>query len=294
MTRPMLEQGLRHLRPRAVARAEEQHARRSRCRERQGLGRAKVEPQPGLQAATGRAEHLAATPQIDPVVRIPAVGRASASRHQPCLAKLAEVIRNEVLRFAEELCELADPTVAERQLTEQPPAKWVGYQLEELERRDFDDVCKHVGIVSNEIDVFNRLRGGAHATVRAFIDTNVLVRHLTGEPPTQARRATALLSGSRELILADLVLAEVIYVLESFYERPRAEIAGMARALLAHDSISVVVHDLLLRALELYEEARLDFAEAYLAALAELSGVDHVVSFDRQLDRVASVERVEP
>src|SRR5439155_22724068 len=91
--------------------------------------------------------------QIDPVVRIPSVGRASASRHEPCLAQLAEVIRNEVLRFAGELCELADPTVAERQLTEQPPAKWVGYQLEELER-GFDAICRHVRIVSNEIDIF--------------------------------------------------------------------------------------------------------------------------------------------
>jgi hypothetical protein len=64
------------------------------------------------------------------------------------------VIRNEVLRFAEELRELADPTVAKPQLTQQLPAKWVGYQLEEVERRDFDDVCRHVRIVSNEIDVF--------------------------------------------------------------------------------------------------------------------------------------------
>lgn len=130
--------------------------------------------------------------------------------------------------------------------------------------------------------------------MRALIDTNVLVRHLTGDPPAQARRATALLSGAHELVLTDLVLAELIYVLESFYERPRREIAGMARAVIAHDSISVVDHDLLLRALELYEEVRLDFAEAYLGALAELSGMNRVASFDRQLDRVESVDRIEP
>jgi len=39
---------------------------------------------------------------------------------------------------------------------------------------------------------------------------------------------------------------------------------------------------------------RLDFAEAYLVALAELSDVKHVASFDRQIDRVKSVQRVEP
>lgn len=130
--------------------------------------------------------------------------------------------------------------------------------------------------------------------MRALLDTNILVRHLTGDPPGQARRATAFLSARHELILTDLVLAEMVYVLESFYARPRGEISDMARALLALPSIAVVDHDLLLRALELYEAARLDFAEAYLAALAELSAVNRVASIDRQIDRVKTIKRVEP
>lgn len=130
--------------------------------------------------------------------------------------------------------------------------------------------------------------------MKALLDTNILVRHLTGEPPAQARRATALLRGRHELILTDLVLAEMVYVLESFYERPRTEIAELATALLALPAVAVVDHDLLLRAIELYVEARLDFAEAYLAALAELSDVKRVASFDQQLDRVKTIERVEP
>lgn len=130
--------------------------------------------------------------------------------------------------------------------------------------------------------------------MRAFLDTNVLVRHLTGDPASQAKRATALLRGADELILADLVLAEMVYVLESFYEVPRVDIAGMARALLAFPSIVVVDIDVLLRAVELYEVMRLDFAEAYLVALAEITDVRHVASFDRQIDRVNTITRIEP
>ena len=130
--------------------------------------------------------------------------------------------------------------------------------------------------------------------MRALLDTNVLVRHLTGDPPGQARRATALLRSRHELILTDLILAEMVYVLESFYERPRTEISEMTRALLALPSIAVVDHDLLLRAVELYEGVRLDFAEAYLVALAELSDVNRVASFDRQIDGVETIKRVEP
>ena len=130
--------------------------------------------------------------------------------------------------------------------------------------------------------------------MRALLDTNVLVRHLTGDPPSQARRATALLAGDHELLLTDLVLAELVYVLESFYQRPREEDAEAARSLLALPSIATVDSDLLLRSLELYESHRLDYAEAYLAAAAEVWDLDRVASFDRGLDRVPSIKRVQP
>ena len=51
---------------------------------------------------------------------------------------------------------------------------------------------------------------------------------------------------------------------------------------------------LLLRALEIYERYRIHFAESYLAACAELSGVGAVASFDRDIDRVTTVRRLEP
>ena len=93
----------------------------------------------------------------------------------------------------------------------------------------------------------------------AFVDTNVLVRHLTGDPPDQAARATHLLSEVDQLLLPDLTVTEVVYVLESFYE----------------------VH-------------RLDFADAHLVAQAEASGVNAVASLDKRIERVPTVRRVEP
>jgi predicted nucleic acid-binding protein len=132
------------------------------------------------------------------------------------------------------------------------------------------------------------------ATLTAFLDTNVLVRHLTGDPPKMAARATRALANGERLLLADLVLGECVYVLESFYEVERARIAEMMRAALALRSIAVVDEAMLLRALEIYEVERLDFAEAYLVATAEATGVGAVMSFDRTIDRVGTVSRVEP
>jgi len=128
----------------------------------------------------------------------------------------------------------------------------------------------------------------------AFLDTNVLVRYFTGDPPEQARRAGAFLVGTEELLVPDLVVAEVVYVLESFYEVERARVAELVRAVIAFPAVVVVDAALLLRTLEVYEVERLDFADAYLVASAEASGVGAIASFDRSIDRVGTVRRIEP
>jgi predicted nucleic-acid-binding protein len=109
-----------------------------------------------------------------------------------------------------------------------------------------------------------------------------------------AARATAALAGETQLLLTDLVLAECVYVLESFYEVKRQRVAELMRSAIALPSITTVDPALLLRALEVYELDRLDFAEAYLVAQAESTGVGEVVSFDRSIDKIEGITRREP
>ncbi|MDQ6615006.1 MAG: PIN domain-containing protein [Actinomycetota bacterium] len=56
----------------------------------------------------------------------------------------------------------------------------------------------------------------------AFVDTNILIRHLTGDPPEMAARATAYVEAENALLLTDLIAAETVYVLESFTRLPAA------------------------------------------------------------------------
>jgi len=120
-----------------------------------------------------------------------------------------------------------------------------------------------------------------------------------GDPAYEVRsgrsataRATAYLE--RELLLTDLVAAETVYVLESFYEVPRDDVAQALPSLVAFESIVCVGPALLLRAVEVYKTERIDFAEAFLVAGAESTDVGTIVSLDRSIDRVDTVERVEP
>src|SRR5207245_9528452 len=97
---------------------------------------------------------------------------------------------------------------------------------------------------------------GKDSALSASRGTNDLIRHLTGDPPAQARRASAFLATADELLVPDLVVAEVVYVLESFYEVERERVAELARAVGGFPAVVVIAEPSLLRAFEDNEPAR--------------------------------------
>src|SRR5450755_4096301 len=132
-------------------------------------------------------------------------------------------------------------------------------------------------------------------------DTESVHRYERVDPPPHRRsagdgsaRATAALAGDHDLLLTDLALAECVYVLESFCDVERPRVAELMRSAIGLRTIKTVHPRTLLRALEVYELERLDFAEAYLVAQAEATGVSAVLSFDRSIDRLETVTRREP
>ena len=128
----------------------------------------------------------------------------------------------------------------------------------------------------------------------AFIDTNVLIRHLTGDQPDLAVQATNLLNEAEGLLVPDLIVAEVVFVLSSFYGLSVEVVDQLVRSVLKYESVRTSNRDLLFRSLDIYRTYRLGFADAYLAASAESTDGSSVISFDRALDRIPTVTRIEP
>lgn len=133
---------------------------------------------------------------------------------------------------------------------------------------------------------------------RAYVDTNILIRVLIGDAPLQADAARHLLAaaerGDVRLILTPVTLAEVVWVLSSFYRVSRAQIAASLGALIGAEGLEVDNPDIALASLMLYLEGQLDFVDAYLAAQAVYRGPPFVYSFDRDLDQVSGLRRLEP
>lgn len=111
----------------------------------------------------------------------------------------------------------------------------------------------------------------------ALLDTNVVIRHFTGDPPAQARRATAYLkaAAAEELTLLDLHVAECVYVLEGPYRQRRSDVGRLMGSVLGLQSVLLENEQAILRSLDLYVNGGFDFADAYFVARAEAAGGDH-------------------
>jgi len=127
----------------------------------------------------------------------------------------------------------------------------------------------------------------------AFVDSNILVTHITQFPPHLGERATRILRSSRTLLMPDVIVAETVFVLERTLKLDRPRVSSIMRSFLAMKNVTVVDPGVILRALALYEGRGLHFAEAYLVATAESTGVTNIASFDRDIDRVSTVTRRE-
>ena len=139
--------------------------------------------------------------------------------------------------------------------------------------------------------------------MRLSVDTNVVVRFLTGEPPEQAARARALFdaaaAGAFELFLSTVVLVEAGFVLRRVLRLERSTVATLLGSLGNAPGLVVEQREVVQRTLELFERSSIPLADAYLAAHALVRGepwgdpaLPALVSFDRHFDTIAGLRRV--
>jgi predicted nucleic acid-binding protein len=132
---------------------------------------------------------------------------------------------------------------------------------------------------------------------RLLLDTNVIVRFLTGDHPAHSGRSrdlfTRAAAGDVTLVVTDLALAETVWVLQSFYRLDRDAIAAALKDLIESAGIEVENKAGLQSALRNFAQTDVDFVDAYHAAVAAAESVG-IASFDRDFDQFKSVKRVEP
>ena len=119
-----------------------------------------------------------------------------------------------------------------------------------------------------------------------FIDTNLFIRYFTNDDPQKADRVQSLLdkaaSGKIRLITAEIILAEIVWVLESCYELERPRIVDILKAILATPGLEVINGKIVEKALVHYQQHNMDFIDAYVVALMEKLKISGIYSFDKK------------
>lgn len=131
-----------------------------------------------------------------------------------------------------------------------------------------------------------------------FVDTNVFLRFLTWDDPTKFDRCRRLfeqaVAGSLTLRTSELVIAEIVWTLLSYYNLPKAVVIEKVGQILNTPNLAVTNQDVLIEALVLWSRHNCDFIDAYHAALMHRDGLTELLSYDAEFDLLPFTHRQEP
>ena len=132
-----------------------------------------------------------------------------------------------------------------------------------------------------------------------ILDTNILLRHITGDEPNHSPRATAYLQrieqGELTVRTADAVVFETVYSLQRVYRMSRPDIRDAVLPLLALPGIKLPGKASYRYTFDLYVNHQgLSFGDCFHLALMKRLGLAEMVTFDRKIGRIPGIARVKP
>jgi len=123
------------------------------------------------------------------------------------------------------------------------------------------------------------------AAAFAVVDTNIFVRHIRQDHADHSPRASAYIgrieAGGLVAQTNELVIAEVVYLLQSYYRMSKAAIAEAVLPVIALPNLKLPHKARLRTALAWYVRYNVSFVDASLAVLTRQQQLPALVSFDR-------------
>jgi predicted nucleic-acid-binding protein len=115
------------------------------------------------------------------------------------------------------------------------------------------------------------------------LDSNIVLRALTGDDPVQSPLASRLLSKlsvESPGVLNPIALAEIAWTLRKTYKYRKREVLACIESLLGSDAYHVVDRDAAVRALEISFEYAVEFADALIGEINRRAGCVTTMTFD--------------
>ena len=131
----------------------------------------------------------------------------------------------------------------------------------------------------------------------AFLDTNILLRHVLQDNASLSPNATTIIGrieqGELQVQTTDTVVFETGFTLQRMYKQPRERIAATLLPILDLPGIVLPGKRYYREVFDLYCSTSVGFADCYHAVLMRRLGITEVFSFDRDFDRLPGIRRRE-
>jgi len=121
---------------------------------------------------------------------------------------------------------------------------------------------------------------------KIVIDTNLLVRYLINDDQKKAVAVDNLLdkaiNGEVKIIVPSVVIAELVWVLESYYQMKADAILELVEAIVNTSGLDVTDKSTVVSALRLYKNRNIDFIDAWIIEFAKERGIKTIYTFDKK------------
>ncbi len=119
-----------------------------------------------------------------------------------------------------------------------------------------------------------------------FMDTNTFIRYFTNDIPKYAEKTERLLQraqkGEVKLATHGLILAEIVWVLESVYGMKKEQIYELVQAMFNTRNLEIPDKAVLKETIEVYKDKDIDFTDAYTVSYMRSKGFKKLCSFDKK------------
>jgi predicted nucleic acid-binding protein len=131
-----------------------------------------------------------------------------------------------------------------------------------------------------------------------FVDTNIFIRYLTGDDPVKYENCKNLfrkaVEGRISLLTSGMVIAEIIWTLQSFYKVPKEEVIEKVAVIINTPNLYITERNIISEALVIYSRKNIDYIDAYNAVFMRHNKSKELFSYDEDFDMIDGIKRREP
>lgn len=134
---------------------------------------------------------------------------------------------------------------------------------------------------------------------KVFVDTNIFLGYLTKDEPAKYEGCREIFKkateGELSLFTSEMVIAELIWTLLSYYRVAKAEVIEKVSIIISSQNLHIINKNMIADSLVLFSQKNIDYIDAYNAVFMKSQGLEKIFSYDEDFDELdAMIERREP